>query len=227
MEGERPGAWRAWVNVVREALENHDCGGPERERRNEEDDSCFFMSELAADIGHALEWHLENGQRWRNSNWTGLIRQAEQWIEQSLAWDDEEVAEYLEEALGGPDRRPAPRTDLSWTSLLGEKEVAGFTLNPLTTGWELRDIGHIMANCLGTYGERCASGEVRIFTLHRRDGTLAAAGEIRSRRGKWRAGEVKSPGNRPAPRGARKAVQEAAAMYEEVQQGGASGKTGT
>lgn len=64
-----------------------------------------------------------------------------------------------------------------WESRLGEVEVRGYQVVPLTTAHDLIDEGKDMHHCVGSYTRNCLEGRSRIFSI-RKDGVKLATLEI-------------------------------------------------
>ena len=96
-------------------------------------------------------------------------------------------------------RRNGP---LSWESLVAETTTpGGISIIPLTNEEQLRDETTLMDHCVIGYGDDCASGQSRIFSI-RQQGKTIATGEItpNQKRDQWRVTQVRGfMNNRVSP----------------------------
>ena len=230
---------RHWVWAVRQAFMEHPregCPAVEELERMREDDRewapyqtpCGQYATTLFHIANAIEWRLRNGERWRNSNWRNLLRQAAAWVDQ-LGYDDDEIPGLMAEAMDEHWAKNGLHDNLSWHSLIGRQEIGRLILTPVTNSLELHHLGRAMRNCLPYYGEQCAQGESRIFSIHLPGGTLAGAGEITRRTdpdpddpagNEWRGGEVEVTGQETSWYSARMAIEEIADLYTAAERSG-------
>ena len=179
--------WTAWVHVINQAL---DTAGRDSVRA-----SRFHITHVA----EALLWHVENQEPWGPSSWEGYRRRSDNWHLRIIA------------GLGREQDRQA-----RWTSMLDETRIGQFELSPVTTGDRLIELGAQMQNCLGAYVRQCVLGNTRIFTLTQ-DGELKAAGQLIRLQEGWSAGQVEAPGHQPPGTNARRAMEQAAQLYQAAQ----------
>ena len=245
---ENEAAWRHWVWAVRQVLLQHgeDCpniGALERMQAEDPEwepftTPCGSHSETLFHVGHAIIWHVQNGERWRNSNWRNLTAQAARWVLRTDAESGNLPEQWRfpdliggEEQQGYPDL-PAPMQEvlerdrrenrshlsLSWESLVGEHHAGGLTIRPVTTSSGLHMLGREMRNCLPYYDQQCEEGEIRIFSMHLPDRTLAAAGEVMrmGQRG-WAAGEIQTVEQLTSRRDAAGAIAVTAGLYRDAE----------
>ena len=106
----------------------------------------------------------------------------------------------------------------SWDSLIGERKAGMLTARPITTSGQLLHLGREMHNCIPYYDEQCDRGDVRIFSLHLPDGTLAGAAEIVRKvdRG-WTPGETQEMEERSSREQLTEAVTTLANMYQHAE----------
>ena len=220
--------WKAWVWAVRQTFLNHALGceaadTPEylQDRRDTANTPsyyeylCYDYAQILQDIGHALEWHAQNGHPWRNTNYLNLLKQAREWLEYRPEGSNE-LAQIIEDIHY--DDHIQYNQNLTWHSLLEPQTIQCLDIIPITNTKDLNTRGKEMNNCLPFLATQMLTGKVRIFILQEQDGPLVAAGEIRAIGPTWRLGQVRGPDNSPAPQNAREAMQEVARMYQEAHQ---------
>lgn len=226
---ERTDPWKAWVWTIRQVLTDHqrDCTAPGkneqldlREYRHTtiEQSLCTEHADVLGDIGHAIAWHVENNQPWRNTNFRNLLRQSAQWLDDyHHYYENEELADMVYNTLREDTAGRKEPEYRQWKSLLGPQKIEDLNITPITTTEELVRIGNQMENCLPYQTDRYSKGRAHIFILHQADGKLVAAGEIYPITNGWRTGEVRGPDNSPAPQKAKTAMRTIAKMYTDAQ----------
>ena len=190
---EQEHAWRAWVHLARECIDNTDG-----------------LWELMP-VADAMFERLQNGGNWTPTTWENYRRRSEewhqQWVPQELAWE------------------PTPPRSLTWESALGETEMDGLTLRPLTTSSALREAGSKLHNCLSTYDGSCASGHSRIFGVYREEKLIAAGELTEAGAGGWRVNQVSEKANRRARPEVARAMARAAELYGRAVLNGSAART--
>ena len=146
--------WRAWVHL----LNQHLLLEASATRQQMEGRQIELRS-----ISDALRWHVEHQQPWGRTDWDSYLRRSDRW--------------HLE--LNRERGRTQDReiSQARWTSAIGETNLGGITIKPVSNGTELQKIGKSMDNCLSTYWRKCLEGTDRIFSVWR-DETLVAAAQI-------------------------------------------------
>ena len=126
------------------------------------------------------------------------------------AWD--ELMRRATQILA-PPKRHAPN-QAYWKSALGQMDIGGFTFLPVTTGWQLEELGNKMGNCLSNYDRTCVQGNDRIFAAHRTDGELEAAVQLHDAGGRWNCAQIEGPKRTGASPEMKAACRKLAEQYD-------------
>ena len=182
--------WTAWVRTVNRFLDARD--GLPRNR------TALYR------VADTLEGHVENNLPWEPGSWRAMVARSDRWHTEML--ERNTLQAY-------PGAREA-----TWDSPLGETRVGEFTASPVTTGQELLSLGASMRNCLGSYWDKCAEGQLLIFTISLQ-GEISAAAELRNEDGEWRLGQVEAPGRKRLAAGAVEAARTLAERCNQTENG--------
>ena len=115
-----------------------------------------------------------------------------------------------------------------WNSLVPTIEHGDFTLDPLTTEFDLYLESNDMRHCVISYGSSCAGGNSRIFRIQE-GGKHIGTGEIQMISDKWTATQVRGILNNRISPEAEEAMQHAAEAYNKAWKtaGGSKGRKHT
>ena len=122
----------------------------------------------------------------RSTTWEGLIKKSTAWRRRIQR---EPIMRQWQNLLNRKEGKY-----LAWNSLTGPTEMDGLTATPLTDDRMLYQESLEMLHCVISYGESCARGGSRIFSI-RRDGQRLATGEIRLELGEWQPAQVRAVKN--------------------------------
>ncbi len=157
------------------------------------------LANLVREFGNVAPWAADERVRLdkpqRRAGWEALVRRHFDWLfeEHERAVDNHAV----------------------WTSALGECDVDGFRVVPLTSDAALLEEAQAMRHCVRNFTPDCMDREVRIFSL--RDAAsgarVATLGIARKPEG-WRLFDAKAAGNFEASARARLAGMAVAEAYE-------------
>lgn len=165
--------------------------------------------EEMADI---FDYVLMTGQEGNPINSTtlkGLAKRSEQWHRQLR---EEPIRHQWEQTLARQNNKY-----LAWTSLVGPTHLEGFSITPLTTQKDLYEESKALGHCVITYGERCANGKSRIFSI-RNNGKNIATSEISPNLSGWTPVQTRGPHNHPVDQRVYEAMQQVAHLYNEADQ---------
>ena len=194
-ERTRPNAARA-LNLMARALAGSALA-----------EAAAMMGEVP-EIGDYVRDRSKNGQALTATTWGGLRRASARWHQAQAR--ERRRTRRTNMALRGRG------TFLAWNSLLGDTEEDGARAAPLTDEMQLLEEAQAMDHCVFGYGESCASGEVRIFSILE-NGERSATTEIGLQRdGTWRAVQTRGRMNRTATAAAVATAESAARRYTEV-----------
>ena len=163
--------------------------------------------ELAQDMDDVTDYvrHLgAMGREVSSKAWRGLRQASELWHRDQGAGNIHWQWRQMTAMNGGVYR--------SWKSLLGETQAGDLTLTPITDENGLYRESLAMQHCVISYGEECARGTSRIFSVER-DGRKIATGEIVLHGGIWRERQTRGVRNHPAAPEAGQAIKHAAREY--------------
>lgn len=160
--------------------------------------------QYVADYTSAQAW---NGDPVRSTTWNGLKKASDRWHRQLRHTKMETLWLQIVARQEGRYR--------AWNSHLGEVQVGDLTLVPLRSEFDLYQEALEMQHCIIGYGEPCASGRSRIFSV-RQDGARTATGEIQLTGNSWQETQTRGHRNHPAPDGLREAVVQAAELYTQA-----------
>ena len=167
--------------------------GAQRELAHDMDDVTDYVRHLGA-----------MGQEVNSKRWRGLRQASELWHRDQAAVNIHWQWRQIMQRNGGTYR--------SWESLVGETQSGDLALTPITDEHGLYRESLAMHHCVISYGDECARGTSRIFSVER-DGEKIATGEITLRAGTWRERQTRGRKNHPAGPEAERAVRHAAREY--------------
>lgn len=112
--------------------------------------------------------------------------------------DDKELSQEQQEYLNAifnlaPKHKK--KLKLEWGSDLGECEIGGYWIVPLTTSRHLRAEGRAMRHCVGTYDELCHKNLARVFSVRDADGNRVATLSLIWRDDYWHLEQIKGHRN--------------------------------
>jgi hypothetical protein len=84
---------------------------------------------------------------------------------------------------------------LVWESALGDHELGGYQIIPLTNSRALRQEGRAMHHCVGGYDERCAHGRARVFSIRDLMGKRLATMSLVFKNDYWQLEQIKGVAN--------------------------------
>ncbi len=148
-----------------------------------------------------LDWlRLENvvlDANQRKAGWDFLMRQQQQWHEEVIA------------------RNTMHQEFKQWESLVPEFECHKYTVVPLTDSVQLFEEGKLMHHCVGAYGDGCAEGQSRIFSI-RLKGIRAVTLELvlDAQRNSWCVAQVRAHCNGAGPKAVKKVAEEVRKQYQ-------------
>ena len=144
------------------------------------------------------------GREVSSKAWRGLRQASELWHRDQGAENIHWQWRQMTARNGGAYR--------SWESLLGETRTGDLTLTPITDENGLYRESLAMQHCVISYGDECARGTSRIFSVER-GGRKIATGEITLQAGTWRERQTRGVRNHPAAPEAERAIEHAAREY--------------
>ena len=149
--------------------------------------------------------HLSRqGKTIRNTTWTGLAKA-------SVRWHREMNRDRILDNWANTTRARGGKI-LTWNSLTGPVQDGELEAAPLTDEGMLHQEALAMLHCVFLYGNECARGESRIFSI-RQGGAGVATGEIRRERNTWRAHQTRGPRNTPPHDGWERVMEATARAY--------------
>ena len=104
-----------------------------------------------------------------------------------------------------------------WDSLLGATVLGDLTMVPLTDERQLFEETSVMMHGVCLYGEKCALGEARIFSV-RRQGQPDSTLELVPKDNRWVVAQIRGPRNIPASQDSREAADRLADQYTQAWQ---------
>ena len=127
-------------------------------------------------VRNYVEWVDAEGQAITARTWGGLQRRSQRWHQQLQQKQLETQWHTMMEKKNN--------TQLSWTSAVQDPVlIDGMTATPLTSEWDLYQESLAMNHCIIHYGERCAHGKSRIFSITRGSQHIASVELILEHRG--------------------------------------------
>ncbi len=156
-------------------------------------DSGTMQNELENTAGDVIDYAQTRGiGEIQSTRWKGLLEKSELWRRNTGARAaDENWNNILNRQQG---------RYLAWNSLIKEPvELDGYSAEPLTNEKHLYRESANMDHCVIGYGEKCARGRSRIFSITQQ-GQKAATGEIVMGRGAWEPIQTRGRHNHPVDR---------------------------
>ena len=197
------------VQLIYRELHRHRERYPEGEDSGEEEgEAGDRLRREHVDVADYVTQTSDRGERVRSTTWRGLVKASER-------WHRDFVLELNRARAVNAVRRKNGRV-LAWNSLLGETELGELTATPLTDESQLAQEAWSMDHCVGGYGDPCARGSSRIFSI-RRDRKRVATVEIRLQPdGTWEVAQTRSGRNRDAAVDAKEMARELAGRYSRL-----------
>ena len=188
--------WQAWVQLISRYLATQaDREGDAKEYQQQGRD--------LQRVADALRNHVDENLPWGPGDWDTLWQRSERWHAQQLQRNNARHLENQEKAKAA-----------TWDSPIETLSVNSIRFDAVTNGRDLIELADRMKNCLGSFVQRCANGEARIFTAHQAD-TLVGAVEVRNANGQWLAGQVEGPQWTRPSKALRKAAEKLSAACRE------------
>lgn len=159
-----PNAWTGWVRAVNRFLALEIPYSWDLERD---------LSHIADAIRHLSQMRPQD--TWGTGTWEQMTQRADRVLQRR-----------------DQDRVNAMRA-ITWDSALRRTTIAGVSFQPITNGAQMDDMGNLMGNCLGSYAQRCQSGQDRIFTAHDAKGALLAAVQLHHAGTAWTCVQIEGP----------------------------------
>ena len=146
-----------------------------------------------------------DGQTMTARTWQGLQRRSRKWHQGLRRAEIQRQWSRMMQQGQGEYR--------SWQSAIPEPiTIDGLTLTPLTSEWDLYQESLELDHCVIHYGERCAQGSSRIFSITRGERHLATVELVHEHRG-WMPIQVRGFRNQPVSDELRALARRAAEAY--------------
>ena len=164
----------------------------------------FTGLEVRDVFDYVHEMSRDNGPVIRSTTWAGLRRRSEEWHRQL---QEDPINRQWKNTLAGQDNMYQ-----AWHSCLGRTDMNGLTIIPLTSQKDLYEESLAMSHCVIGYGDQCASGQSRIFSIRSGDKRIAT-GEIRPNGRGWTESQTRGPRNHAVSNQVKEAMDTVAEMY--------------
>ena len=147
------------------------------------------------------------GRQVRSTTFAGFLKASERWHRQFRETNIATAWESILNQNGGRYR--------AWNSLVGATRFHGVTATPLITDKDLLQESIDMEHCVVTYGDVCAGGRSRIFSMSRNGQHTATCEIVLLPRG-WMTAQLQGPPNSPVDQRHIKAAERLARIYQKA-----------
>ena len=147
---------------------------------------CDTMASVRDYVNHLTD----NDVTLRSTTWGGLLKASDKWHQdENLRYQQETWEHHIKTQKG---------TYMTWHSALAEFQKDGYTITPLTDEKQLHFEALHMNHCVHSYGDKCASGSSRIFSISQKGQRLATS-EIRKSKNAWTPVQTRTKDNHRPP----------------------------
>ena len=172
--------------------------------------SRTFLLQTSDAVDYVRNMNTEQ-QRVRSTTWKGLIRASDRW--HKTLKDRRITIQWLELLEQQQNHYRA------WDSALGiitAGSAGEYTARALNDEYSLYQESLALHHCVVDYGEKCAQGSTRIFSIHK-DGEPLATTEISFIQGEWQEVQTRGAHNGQVDTSVFAAAHEIAAAYNKAQ----------
>ena len=172
---------------------------------------CAWTPDQLRDVTDYVHAMQTLNQPIRSTTWNGLLQATQDW--------HHHLNEIMQQQLWQQQLKAQHGYYPAWNSLLAQHRRGPHVVVPLTDALMLHNEGTAMHHCVGAYGQRCAKGESRIFSIREPNGNPLATTEMELSNGRWYPAQTRGPHNHdPGSEAKTTAVQLAEAYSERHQQ---------
>ena len=211
----RPETQDLLVSAVRQHITPEDLSG-RHPRKAPNIQTCIFL--MVKENPPHVPWQLRDildyardvshrGDAITATTWGGLIKASDRWHRQlrltpkTVQWNN--------------ILRTQDSLYRVWDSAVGEYTHEAYTVTPLLSEYDLYQESTRMDHCVIGYGDDCASGNSRIFSITKEGRNLATV-ELAKRTGRWKAAQVRGQYNHPVNQETQNVAQDLAKRYQKA-----------
>ena len=165
---------------------------------------CDTLASVRDYVNHLTD----NGVTLRSTTWGGLLKASDKWHQEENLRYQQDTWDQRLNTLGG--------AYMAWNSALGEFHKDGYTITPLTDEKQLHFEALHMNHCVHSYGNQCASGSSRIFSISKQGKPLATS-EIRKTRNIWTPLQTRTKDNHKPPNALITLMAQVAQDYQQAE----------